>query len=75
VVRAGATRPVRPAPSPGGSLWRRIADRFRTEPVDPAAAADPLVELVSRVKEDLAAIEVFLSSGERNPRIRINRDG
>lgn len=76
VVRAGETRPVRPAPAAGsgGSLWRRIADRFRTEPAESSAPTDPLGELVSRVQEDLAAIEAFLSSGERNPRVQINRD-
>lgn len=74
VLRAGETRPMRPAgsPSSGGSLWRRIADRFRTSATDPSLSADPLVELVSRVKEDLAAIEAFLSSGEQSPRIRVN---
>jgi hypothetical protein len=80
VVRAGETRPVRPAPAAGagGSLWRRIADRFRTEPAEPSALTpaptDPLAELVLRVQEDLAAVEAFLSSGERSPRLQINRD-
>lgn len=75
-LRAGETRPVRRAAAPGsgGSLWRRIADRFRTGPADPSTAADPLAELILRVKADLAAIETFLSSGERNPRLQINRD-
>ena len=76
LLRAGETRPGRlpPASGSGGSLWRRIADRFRTGPAEPETIADPLAELMLRVKEDLAAIEAFLSSGERNPRLQINRD-
>lgn len=76
LLRAGETRPGRPRPAmaSGESLWRRIADRFRTGPAEPSTAADPLAELILRVKEDLAAIEAFLSSGERNPRQQINRD-
>lgn len=76
VQRAGQTRPTRPAPPPGtgGSLWRRIADRFRTGPPESSPPADPLDDLILRVKEDLAAIEAFLSTGERNPRLQINRD-
>lgn len=76
LLRAGETRPVRPPPSPGsgGSLWRRMAERFQTGPAEPSATADPLAALISRVKEDLAAIEAFLSSNERNPRLQINRD-
>jgi hypothetical protein len=76
VLRAGETRQGRPPPAPesGGSLWRRIAERFRTGPAASETAADPLAELMSRVKEDLAAIEAFLSSGERSPRLRVNRD-
>jgi hypothetical protein len=79
LLRAGQTRPGRPPPAAGSgeSFWRRIADRFRTgsaaEP-EGTAAADPLAELMSRVKEDLAAIEAFLNTGERNPRLQINRD-
>jgi hypothetical protein len=72
VLRAGETRPIRPPPSTGGSFWRRIADRFRTDSTEPRTPVDPLAELVSRVKDDLAAIEAFLTFGEQNPRIRIN---
>lgn len=71
VLRAGQTRAVRPA---SGSLLKRIADRFRTGPTESSAPTDPLDNLISRVKEDLAAIEAFLSTGERNPRLQINRD-
>ena len=76
LLRAGETHPGRrpPAAGSGESLWRRIADRFRTGPAEPETAADPLAELMLRVKGDLAAIEAFLSSGERNPRLQINRD-
>jgi hypothetical protein len=76
VLRAGETCPVRPAgaPSSGQSLWRRIADRFHTGSADPPPPPpDPLAQLISRVKDDLTAIEAFLSTGEPNPRIRVNR--
>lgn len=72
VLLAGEIRPVRPAAkASGGSLWRRIADQFRTEAEPPPA--DRLAQLFARVKEDLAAIDAFLTAGDPDPRILVRQ--
>jgi hypothetical protein len=73
---SGETLPRRPAGgAPGRSLWRRIADRFSGDAPERPPPADPLTQLVSRVKDDLAAIDACLSSGAENPRVRIRQGG
>jgi len=61
--------------APGRSLWRRIADHFSGDAPEKPAPPDPLAQLVSRVKEDLAAIDDCLTSGAENPRVRIRPGG
>ncbi|CAN7142400.1 hypothetical protein LJR225_000001 [Phenylobacterium sp. LjRoot225] len=70
---AGEIRPVRAGGQASGkSLWRRIADQFRTGGGEQPMPDDRLAQLVARVKEDLAAIDAFLASGDHGPRILVS---
>ena len=69
----GATRVVRDAGDDDGlHLRRRIAAllRGRTAPAPPARL-DLVEKLIARVRDDLAAIETLLTTGEASPRLRI----
>jgi hypothetical protein len=69
---AGEIRAVRSGGQPSGrSLWRRIADQFRAGAAEPSAPADPLAQLIARLKQDLEAIEAFLASGDPSPHILV----
>jgi hypothetical protein len=65
----GEVRPVRSGEASAGPFWRRIAERFRTS--GDAPPADRLASFIAGVKEDLAAADAFLTSGEPHARIRI----
>lgn len=68
----GKPRPTRqPSGGSGGSLWRRVVGAFAGQASAEPRPPDPLAQLVSRVRDDLTAIDAFLTSGAEDPRISI----
>jgi hypothetical protein len=69
----GHIRPARAGDQAWGrSLWRRLADRFGTGGGEPPAPVDRLAQLIVHVREELAAVEAFLTSGDQAPGIVIS---
>jgi hypothetical protein len=67
----GAVRPMRAAVRRrGGPFWRRLLGRGKGD-VEPTSPEDRMVEFVGPVRQELAALDRFLISGEPDARIEV----
>ncbi|HKR87369.1 MAG TPA: hypothetical protein VJS38_04280 [Phenylobacterium sp.] len=69
-LMVGAVRQMRAAaPRQGGAFWRRLLGR--ADDVSRPRPEDRMVEFVGPIREDLAALDRFLVSGEPDARIEV----